>query len=213
VGVINGYDAHISNGNPSINLDFIILFSHIRSQTDLPSSINQRYENMIALSGIKHTKFALSTHKCLLHRYLHLKPTIVDLERSSLHLERSENCLSGDEDDVARHKSSFDPAITNPEREFQTLDKECKAEGITDPLLYSPANLTVSLILKEIAEGGSHIEGGRERKFGSGNGWTRKGKLVHIKNIPGGPFDRYEKLLEVLKKRASDFSTKDVKRS
>ncbi|QKX59628.1 uncharacterized protein TRUGW13939_06765 [Talaromyces rugulosus] len=168
---------------------------------------------MIALSSIKSTKFALSAHKCLLHRYLHLKPTIVDLERSSLHLERSENCLSGDEDDVARHKSSFDPAITNPEREFQTLDNECKAEGITDPLLYSPANLAVSLILKEIAKEESRIEGGRERKFGSGKGWTRKGKLVHIKNIPGGPFDRYEKLLEVLKKRASDYSTKFVKQS
>ncbi|CRG85735.1 hypothetical protein PISL3812_02757 [Talaromyces islandicus] len=167
---------------------------------------------MISLSRINPSKVALSSHKSLWHRYLHLKPTVVDLERSSLHVERSENCLSGDEDDVARHKSSFDPTITNPEREFQALDKECNAEGITDPLLFSPANLAVSSILKEIAKAESQIEGVRERKFASGKGWTRKGKIVHIKNTPGYPFDRYEKLLEVLKKRAANHSTQYDKR-
>lgn len=158
--------------------------------------------------SLKLRKSAAAAPKWFLHRSLRLQPTDFNIERTSVHLERSEICLSGDEDDVAYHKSSFDPSITNPEREFQALDKECKAEGIIDPLLFSPCNMAISLILNKTAVGEPRAEEIKDRKCGSGNGWTRKGKLVHIKNIHGGPFDRYEKLLEVLKKRASDSSTK-----
>lgn len=151
-------------------------------------------------------KSAAAAPKWLLHRSLRLQPTNFNPERTSAHLERSEMCLSGDEGDVAYHKSSFDPSITNPEREFQALDDECKAEGIIDPLLFSPCNMAISLILNKTAIEESRAEGRQVRTCGSVNGWTRKGKLVHIQNIHGGPFDRYEKLLEVLKKRALDSS-------
>ena len=36
---------------------------------------------------------------------------------------------------------------------------------------------------------------------GSGRGWTRKGKEVHVHKYPGGPWERYERLLGELKKR------------
>lgn len=167
---------------------------------------------MFRLSSIRPGKAALAAPKFFLNRYVHLNPIILDLERPNLRLQHYEICLSGDEDEVAHHKSSFDPSVTNLEAEFQTLEKECKAEGIIDPLLFSPANMTISLILKEIANEETDMEGERE-KIGSVKGWTRKGKVVHIKDIPGGPFDRYEKLLEVLRKRASDYSTKNLKQS
>ena len=163
--------------------------------------------------NIRPGKIVFATHKISFHRCLHFRNPVFELERTNIHLQHSENCLSGDEDDVARHQSSFDPAITNPERELQTLDKECKAEGIIDPLLFSPANLAISPILKEISNEGTIIENGLYKKVGSVKGWTRKGKLVQIKDVPGGPFDRYDKLREVLRKRASGYSTKYVKPS
>ncbi|KAH8690610.1 hypothetical protein BGW36DRAFT_389047 [Talaromyces proteolyticus] len=162
---------------------------------------------MLSTTCIRSIKpFQLTSHtpKRLLHRNIYLKPTIFERDRTTLHPEHSETCLSGDEDEVAHHKSSFDPSITRPEREFQTLDKECTAEGIVDPLLYSPANLTISLMLKELVKKEPHMEG---RKLGSAKGWTRKGKDVHIKNTPGGPFDRYEKLIEELKKKRTTGSS------
>lgn len=163
---------------------------------------------MITLTSLKIKGSATAAPKWFLHRSFRLQPACFNIERTSVHIEHSEICLSGDEDDVAYHKSSFDPSITNPEGEFQALDKECKSEGIIDPLLFSPCNMAISLILNKTAIGEPRVAGITDKKCGSVNGWTRKRKLVHMKNIHGGPFDRYEKLLEVLKKRASDSSTK-----
>lgn len=67
------------------------------------------------------------------------------VERQALNPERAETCQFGTDDEVARHKSPYDPSTTTVESEISALREEYKLEGnIHDPLLVSPANLDVS---------------------------------------------------------------------
>lgn len=67
------------------------------------------------------------------------------VERQALNPERAETCQFGTDDEVARHKSPYDPSTTSVESEISALRQEYKLEGnMRDPLLVSPANLEVS---------------------------------------------------------------------
>lgn len=70
---------------------------------------------------------------------------LVSIDRQVLNPERAETCQFGTDDEVARHKSPYDPSTTTVESEVFALREEYKREGnIHDPLLVSPANLEVS---------------------------------------------------------------------
>ncbi|OQE42358.1 hypothetical protein PENCOP_c004G07851 [Penicillium coprophilum] len=75
------------------------------------------------------------------------------LERCILNPERAETCKSGTDDEVARHKSPYDPSRTAPIQEHLELEEEYKKEGdsIHDPLLVSPANMDVSQAVDPMA--------------------------------------------------------------
>ncbi|KAL5363327.1 hypothetical protein BJX96DRAFT_186902 [Aspergillus floccosus] len=130
----------------------------------------------------------------------------LDFERQILNPERAETCKSGTDDEVAHHKSSYDPSTTSPENEYLADEEECTTSMEPHhPLFISPARKEVSELLSPMVGGAVH---GADRLGPSARGWTRKHKEVHIKYIPGGPYDRYEKLLDDLKKaRQSESSS------
>jgi hypothetical protein len=150
------------------------------------------------------TVFPVSvTHLRALHITPQEKPspreiqTTIESERRVLNPERSETSKSGTDNEVAGHSSSYDPSETTPENELRALEKECQNMGIINPLFISPANREFSTLLDEMVGGSVH----NADKLGvSGRGLTRKGKEVHIQNVPGSPYDHYQKLLESLKK-------------
>lgn len=142
-------------------------------------------------------------HLRALHITPHEKPspkeiqTTIESERRILNPERSETSKSGTDNEVAGYSSSYDPSETTPENELKVLDNECRTVGIINPLFISPANRDFSTLLDPMVGGSVH----NADKLGtSGRGWTRKGKEVHIQNVSGSPYDRYQKLLESLKK-------------
>lgn len=105
------------------------------------------------------------------------------LERQSLNPVRSETCQSGTDDEVARHKSPYDPSPTHTrvEEEVLALREEYKLEGdIHDPLLVSPANEECSLILDPMLGGAVH----NAQTLRSVKGWSNKHKQVLLRREP-----------------------------
>lgn len=103
------------------------------------------------------------------------------LERQSLKPERAETCQSGTDDEVARHKSPYDPSKTTVESEVSALREEYKLEGdLHDPLLVSPANLEVSRLLDPTVGGAVH----NLQSLGSVKGLTNKNKKVLLRTEP-----------------------------
>lgn len=142
-------------------------------------------------------------HLRALHITRHEKPspreiqTTIECERRVLNPERSETSKSGTDNEVAGYSSSYDPSETTPENELKVLENECRTVGIINPLFISPANKDFSTLLDPMVGGSVH----NADKLGvSGRGWTRKGKEVHVQNVSGNPYGRYQKLLESLKK-------------
>lgn len=118
------------------------------------------------------------------------------LERCILNPERAESCQSGTDDEVARHNSPYAPFPTSPEKEHLALTEEYKLEGDTthNPLLVSPANMDVSLILDprvEIVHSLHHLR--------SVKGWTNKHKEVLLLKTPY-EFRKYEHVFFELRK-------------
>lgn len=135
--------------------------------------------------------------------------TKAESERQALNPERCETSKSGTDSQVAGYKSSYDPSTTTPESELQALEKECRLAGIINPLFISPANREFSELLDPTVElGAVHAHDADKLGAGSGRGWTRKGKEVHVRKYPGGPFERYERLLGELKKRREGLASK-----
>lgn len=127
-----------------------------------------------------------------------------DFERQVLNPERYETCKSGTDDEVAGHKSSYDPSNTTPESEYLADEAECAIDGESHhPLFVSPARREVSEMLNPMVGGAVH---GADRLGPSARGWTNKHREVHIKGTPGGPFYQYEKLLNELKKSRQGMS-------
>lgn len=103
------------------------------------------------------------------------------LDRQALKPERAETCQSGTDDEVARHKSPYDPSKTTVESEVSALREEYKLEGdLHDPLLVSPANLDVSRLLDPTVGGAVH----NLRSLGSVKGLTNKNKKVLLRTEP-----------------------------
>lgn len=104
------------------------------------------------------------------------------LEREILRPDRAETCQSGTDDEVARHKSPYDPTQTTVEKEVSALREEYRLEGdlIHDPLAVSPANQQVSHILELEEE--RAIPGWTP--LGSVKGWTSKRKEVLLRREP-----------------------------
>ena len=125
------------------------------------------------------------------------------LERQLLNPVRSETCQSGTDDEVARHKSPYDPSPTNTrvEEEVLALREEYKLEGdIHDPLLVSPANEECSLILDPMLGGAVH----NAQTLRSVKGWSNKHKQVLLRREPYQirkyedvflALDKYEKVI------------------
>ena len=135
--------------------------------------------------------------------------TKTESERQALNPERCETSKSGTDAQVAGYKSSYDPSTTTPESELQALEKECRLAGIINPLFISPANREFSELLDPTVELGTvHAHDADKLGAGSGRGWTRKGKEVHVHKYPGGPWERYERLLGELKKRRKGLASK-----
>ncbi|KAF7586332.1 hypothetical protein BBP40_009060 [Aspergillus hancockii] len=122
----------------------------------------------------------------------------IDFERNILNPERTETCKSGSDDEVGHHKSAYDPLITTPESEYLADEEESKLDGKGHhPLFVSPANVEVSHCLDQMIGGAVH---GADRRGPSARGWTRKHKEIHIKDVPGSEYEKYEKILRELKK-------------
>lgn len=102
-------------------------------------------------------------------------------DRHILNPERAETCQFGTDDEVARHKSPYDPSTTTVENEVLALREEYKREGNThDPLLVSPANLDVSRPLElEITLPLCDLH-----LLGSVKGWSNKNKKVLLRTEP-----------------------------
>jgi hypothetical protein len=105
------------------------------------------------------------------------------LDRQILRPDRAETCQSGTDDEVARHKSPYDPTLSTVEKEVSALREEYRLEGdlLHDPLAVSPANLQVSHILKLEEE---RAMPGRWHPLGSVKGWTSKHKTVLLRTEP-----------------------------
>ncbi|KAJ5929212.1 hypothetical protein N7454_007060 [Penicillium verhagenii] len=104
------------------------------------------------------------------------------LERQLLRPDRAETCQSGTDDEVARHKSPYDPTQTSVDKEVSALRAEYKLErDLHDPLLVSPANQEVSMVLDPIQEmaHGTHVH-----VLGSAKGLTNKSKEVLLRKEP-----------------------------
>ena len=103
------------------------------------------------------------------------------LERQILKPDRAETCQSGTDDEVARHKSPYDPTQTTVEKEVSALREEYKLErDLHDPLLVSPANKEVSLILDALGAGEVHSA----QLLGSFKGFTKKNHEVLLRKEP-----------------------------
>lgn len=103
------------------------------------------------------------------------------VERQALNPERAETCQFGTDDEVARHKSPYDPSTTTVESEVSALRQEYKLEGnMHDPLLVSPANLDVSRPLDlALSVPVYHLP-----LLGSVKGCTNKNKKVLLRTEP-----------------------------
>ena len=131
------------------------------------------------------------------------KEEAIDFERQILNPERNETCKSGTDDEVGHHKCSYDPSKTTPESEYLADEEESLLDGKGHhPLFVSPANVEVSHYIDPMSEGAVH---GAARLGPSAQGWTRKHKVVHIKDVPGSQYERYEKLLKELRKPKQRF--------
>ncbi|OJJ35391.1 hypothetical protein ASPWEDRAFT_28029 [Aspergillus wentii DTO 134E9] len=117
-----------------------------------------------------------------------------NLDRQSLHPERAETALSGTDNEVGDHQSSYDPSITTPEGEFKLLEDECRLDGSIDPLFVSPANREYSR-LSPMMEMIHYVE----KRDPSAKGWTRKHKEVRIRGLGDSEFDPYVRLLRGLR--------------
>lgn len=132
---------------------------------------------------------ARSLSSLLTTRHIHTLPTTpqtsnyTTLEREILRPDRAETCQSGTDDEVARHKSPYDPTQTSPEKEVSALREEYRQEGdlIHDPLAVSPANAQVSHIL-ELEEERAMKAGWHP--LGSVKGWTSKRREVLLRREP-----------------------------
>lgn len=121
-------------------------------------------------------------------RYLHDNFTTASqadtfhiLDRHILRPDRAETCQSGTDDEVARHKSPYDPTLSTVEKEVSALREEYRLEGDPhDPLAVSPANLQVSHIL-QLEEERAMPEW---HPLGSVKGWTSKRKTVLLRKEP-----------------------------
>lgn len=105
------------------------------------------------------------------------------LERQLLNPVRSETCQSGTDDEVARHKSPYDPSPTNTrvEEEVSALKEEYKLEGdVHDPLQVSPANEECSVVLDPMLGGAVH----NAKTLRSVKGWSNKHKQVLLRREP-----------------------------
>ncbi|PWY95902.1 hypothetical protein BO94DRAFT_530641 [Aspergillus sclerotioniger CBS 115572] len=121
-----------------------------------------------------------------------------DLDRHLLRPEHMENSKSGTDDEAAHHWSSYDPTITDPDLEVLACEEECELDGdLDDPLYISPGNREISRLLEPMVGGAVHND---VRPGPSGRGWTRKHREVHIKKIPGSQFERYDRILQELRK-------------
>lgn len=119
------------------------------------------------------------------------------LERQILNPRRIEICQSGTDDEVARHKSPYDPSKTTVESAVQALRDEYKLEGDShDPFLVSPANLQVSQILQRTV--GTQIHSAQELR--SMKGLTHKNKKV-LRLIEPYAFRKYDNVFFDYKKR------------
>ncbi|GAB1205251.1 hypothetical protein APSETT445_003924 [Aspergillus pseudonomiae] len=131
------------------------------------------------------------------------KEQAIDFERQILNPERAENCKTGTDDEVGHHKCSYDPSTTTPESEYLADEAESLLEGKGHhPLFVSPANVEVSHYIDPMSEGAVQ---GAARLGPSAQGWTRKHREVHIKDVPGSQYERYEKLLQELRKPKQRF--------
>ncbi|KAJ5815621.1 hypothetical protein N7474_007398 [Penicillium riverlandense] len=121
-------------------------------------------------------------------------------ERRALNPERYETCKSGTDDEVAQHKSPYDPSSTTPESEHRALEDEYKLEGDVshDPLFVSPANRDFSLILDPMVGGAVH----NAQSLGSVRGWTNKHRTVLRRTAPF-EFRGYEKVVWNLRKKSA----------
>ncbi|KAA8651215.1 hypothetical protein EYZ11_005179 [Aspergillus tanneri] len=120
-----------------------------------------------------------------------------DFDRNILNPERYETCKWGADDEVGRHKISYDPSMTTPESEMTAEEEVFKLEGeYHSPLYVSPANREVSELLDPMVGGAVHCA---DRSGPSARGWTRKHKEIHIKNVPGSRYEQYQKSLEKLR--------------
>ncbi|BCR98058.1 uncharacterized protein AKAW2_31377S [Aspergillus luchuensis] len=147
-----------------------------------------------------HPSVSSYQHRCLvtsqtIHKERHLES---DLDRHLLRPEHNENTKSGTDDEAAHHWSSYDPTITDPDLEVLACEEECELDGeLDDPLFVSPGNREVSRFLDPMIGGAVH---GATRPGPSGRGWTRKHKEVIIKKIPGSQFEKYDRILQELRK-------------
>lgn len=106
------------------------------------------------------------------------------LDRQILRPDRAETCQSGTDDEVARHKSPYDPTQTAVEKEVSALREEYRREGdlLHDPLAVSPANQQVSHILQLEEE--RAIPGWNWNPLGSVRGWTSKHRTPLLRREP-----------------------------
>jgi len=128
-------------------------------------------------------KITISTRPHILHRIGYVR-TWADqikeqalLDRELLNSGWSEPCQSGIDDEIARHKSPYNPfpSETTVGKEALALKEEYKKEGdINDPLLVSPANEECSLILAPIL--GGTVQNAQTLR--SIKGWSSKHKRV-----------------------------------
>lgn len=103
------------------------------------------------------------------------------LDRQLLRPDRMETCQSGTDDEVGHHKSPYDGSKTAVDKEVLALREEYKSEGDAhDPLLVSPANLDVSLILNPMIERAVH----GSTTLRSCKGWSAKHKIVLLRTEP-----------------------------
>jgi hypothetical protein len=103
------------------------------------------------------------------------------LDRQLLRPDRAETCQSGTDDEVGHHKSPYDGSNTAVDKEVSALRDEYKSEGdLHDPLLVSPANLDVSLILDPMIRGAFHSS----PTLRSCKGWSNKHKMVLMRTEP-----------------------------
>lgn len=103
------------------------------------------------------------------------------LDRQLLRPDRAETCQSGTDDEVGHHKSPYDGSNTAVDKEVSALRAEYLSEGdIHDPLLVSPANLDVSLILDPMIGGAVHSS----PTLRSCKGWSNKHKMVLLRTEP-----------------------------